>query len=335
MLEVIDHSPKDVLFKVEYFDYFKDHLVCLMLSQLHYWYTPDSKGNSKLRVHRNGKWWLAKTHVEWYKELRLSRSQVNRCLKVLEDAGVIEVITMGFNGRPTTHIMAIGVNGNYPLKGNQLLIDHLPNAHTCALHCTSSNNALHVGEQSNTESTAKSTTETLAIAKAQPTDTSLNKDTDMKGPSTANQALAHMKQLQAKQSGVVVPDKVTSKTLQDVWKRSCTIFVAAFTAKQRGQFTHILKRIPQEPVHTLNYVLENWVEFTKYVEVNAAAKNTPLTPNVDFVLKYCSEAYNYYLSSKPVQLIAKPKQVKEVKKVVVEENPDDAPATLEQLLAME
>jgi len=103
-----------------------DHAGGLMLAQIAYWILiPSKKGQTKLRVHRHGSLWLAKSHRDWWNECRLSRCQVQRLLAKFEKNGWIETKTMRFNGAPTTHIRlrasflhswkhAILDPGNYP-----------------------------------------------------------------------------------------------------------------------------------------------------------------------------------------------------------------------------
>lgn len=89
---------------VEYFDLVQDVNATLIMSQIHYWYMPGKNGKSKLRVQKNGNFWISKSYIDWWNEVRLNRRQVDRALKVLIDANLIKVQLFKFDGSPTRHI---------------------------------------------------------------------------------------------------------------------------------------------------------------------------------------------------------------------------------------
>ena len=76
----------------------------VLLSQLVYWHSPDDQGKSRLRVHKDGHWWIAKKRKDWWDECRLTPKQFDRAAKVLENLGLIVLKTFRFNGSPTKHI---------------------------------------------------------------------------------------------------------------------------------------------------------------------------------------------------------------------------------------
>ena len=76
----------------------------VLLSQLVYWHSPDDKGRSRLRVHKDGHWWVAKKREDWWDECRLTPKQFDRAAQVLEKLGLIVLKTFRFNGSPTKHI---------------------------------------------------------------------------------------------------------------------------------------------------------------------------------------------------------------------------------------
>jgi hypothetical protein len=98
-------SRDTVDFKRIYVDMAGDLVAGLMLSQLVYWYLlPDQKGRSRLRVYRDGYWWVAKNRDGWWDEIRLTRKQVDRVIKVLVDAGLVVKKNSMFNGKRTPHL---------------------------------------------------------------------------------------------------------------------------------------------------------------------------------------------------------------------------------------
>jgi hypothetical protein len=81
-----------------------DHAAGIFLSQLVYWYLiPSKNGRSKLRVHRDGEYWVAKGREEWYEEIRLKPRQFDRVTELLEEVGVIETRVYKFAGVNKKH----------------------------------------------------------------------------------------------------------------------------------------------------------------------------------------------------------------------------------------
>jgi len=76
----------------------------VLLSQIVYWHTPTSEGQSRLRVQHDGHYWLAKAHDEWWGECRLTAKQARRCIAALEAKGLIVACVWQFAGAPTTHV---------------------------------------------------------------------------------------------------------------------------------------------------------------------------------------------------------------------------------------
>jgi len=92
-----------ILFQALYADIMDDLIGGLMLSQIVYWFLPDKKGKSKLRVKKQGKLWLAKTRESWG-AFHIKPKQVDSRMKKLVSMGLIEVKKFKFDGAPTTHI---------------------------------------------------------------------------------------------------------------------------------------------------------------------------------------------------------------------------------------
>jgi hypothetical protein len=98
-------SPDTVDFKTTYVDMADDLVAGLMLSQIVYWHLPSKKDRrSKLRVRKDGHYWLAKARKDWRDEIGTSPKQVDRALKILEEKGIIVTALYKFNGAPTKHI---------------------------------------------------------------------------------------------------------------------------------------------------------------------------------------------------------------------------------------
>lgn len=82
-------------------------LAGLMLSQILYWHEPDDNGKTRLRVCKNGKYWLAKKHSSWQEECRLTEDQARAALDLLKKLGFIDTMVARFDGNPTTHIALV------------------------------------------------------------------------------------------------------------------------------------------------------------------------------------------------------------------------------------
>ena len=92
-------SRDSIDFKKVYVDMAGDLAAGLMLSQIIFWHTPDKHGNTKLRVVREGHYWLAKSRDDWWDEARLLPREVDRCLARLREAGLIETRVFKFAPR--------------------------------------------------------------------------------------------------------------------------------------------------------------------------------------------------------------------------------------------
>lgn len=97
-------SRDTIDFKRAYVDITGDLVAGLMLSQIIYWHLPDKNGESKLRVKKDDRSWLAKKRADWWEECRISARQADRALKILEEKEFVTVKVYKFDGTPTTHI---------------------------------------------------------------------------------------------------------------------------------------------------------------------------------------------------------------------------------------
>jgi len=76
----------------------------IMLSQILYWHLPGSSGQPRLKVKRDGDYWLAKTYSDWEKELGMGEVTARKSIGRLKSRGLIETKVMKFNGVPTIHL---------------------------------------------------------------------------------------------------------------------------------------------------------------------------------------------------------------------------------------
>lgn len=71
------NTYKGVFLHPAYMAYLKDPVAAILCSQIHYWYAPSVKGQSKLRVVKDDKCWIAKSRREWSEETGLTDAQVS------------------------------------------------------------------------------------------------------------------------------------------------------------------------------------------------------------------------------------------------------------------
>lgn len=107
---VWEQSTRDIIdFKKTYCDVADgDVLAGLVLSEIIYWHLPSSKdGQSKMRIVRDDKEWIACRRYEWWDRTRLTPRQMDRVLSKLTKLGLIEKEVFKFYGDPTVHVRLV------------------------------------------------------------------------------------------------------------------------------------------------------------------------------------------------------------------------------------
>ncbi|EJQ77850.1 hypothetical protein [Bacillus toyonensis] len=138
--------------RLAYVDITGDLIAGILLGQIVYWYMPNEQGKSKLRVKKNGEFWLAKSREDWKDEIRITPKQYDRAIKILIEKGFVEVKKFKFNGAPTNHIKLNISEVNERVKWI-LTFGEIPNSPLGEMELTETVNSL-------TEITTKITTET-------------------------------------------------------------------------------------------------------------------------------------------------------------------------------
>jgi len=87
-----------------YVDITGDVLTAILLSRILYWFLPGKTGNSKIRIFKDNKEWIAKKRSDWKNECRISPSQFDRSIKILKKLGLVDTKVYKFAGEPTVHI---------------------------------------------------------------------------------------------------------------------------------------------------------------------------------------------------------------------------------------
>lgn len=95
-----------------YIDIAGDLIAGTLLSQIMYWFSDDKNGRKRVRVNKDGYYWLAKGRDEWMEEIRISKKQYDNAIEKLRKRGLVETKLYKFNSVPTTHIRPIYKNIN-------------------------------------------------------------------------------------------------------------------------------------------------------------------------------------------------------------------------------
>jgi len=82
-----------------------DIIAGLLLSQIIFWFLPSkNEGESKIKIYKEGKYWLAKKRTDWFEECRISAKQYDRAVKILSRFNFIYVKIFKFAGVPVPHL---------------------------------------------------------------------------------------------------------------------------------------------------------------------------------------------------------------------------------------
>ena len=99
-----DQSRDTIDVKRVYIDIAGDLIAGILLSQIIYWNLPTKEGSSKLKVIKNNELWLAKGREAWWEECRITATQFDRAIKILEQKNLVQKERFRYEGSPTIHI---------------------------------------------------------------------------------------------------------------------------------------------------------------------------------------------------------------------------------------
>lgn len=86
-------------------DIAEDLIAGALLSQIVYYYGLPERGQTqKLRIFKDGYYWMAKGREDWKDEIRVTPKQFDRASAILERKGLIYIEKFKFNGSPTLHL---------------------------------------------------------------------------------------------------------------------------------------------------------------------------------------------------------------------------------------
>jgi hypothetical protein len=244
----------------------------LLLSRLYWWF---SHTPTKLKVTREGKLWLVKSHTEWLEECGLTRQMVRRAETKLMNLNLMERKLWKFNKTPTNH---------YHLDVEKLL------------RLVRSNQPPMVGmNQSITIGTTvpKVTNKTQLLSDA---DASREDTEEHVAERTAREVLEG---IQKKiNSAPSKPQKVSAKSLSMFWttlvpKHFDTGLLKPHTMRELGMLSQYIKITGTHAYPAMKWAIENWAKF-RYRAKEELDEEVAAKPVVSSLLKACVVAVEGY-----------------------------------------
>lgn len=87
-----------------YIDITGDLVQGTLLARIMYWFSVDKNKKSKVRIFKDGYFWIAKQRRDWWNEIRITERQYDKAIKELEKKGFVVLAKYKFNSMPTIHI---------------------------------------------------------------------------------------------------------------------------------------------------------------------------------------------------------------------------------------
>ena len=306
----MSESTRGVFLHTHYMVALKDAPTAILCSQIHYWYSPQQKnGQSKLRVRKQGKLWIAKSNREWADETGLTYAQVKRGLEVLARGGVIEKTVKRFNGAPTVHVRALKIQGAVlreleyliPIVGGSQSLEPSPLAiadESVALH----NPPLATSAQSLTVTTQEISSETTQDSLAS-NDAGLPKTQIPKHPpEKKNKNDEVVGTLEIKED---IPLDISSEPITDIFPREVWNQLTKQYSEQYGEYLQLggreigqlnqfFKDLGPRAESILRLLFFSWIRFIKYAKGTHGAYSAPLIPKLGFILLQSQAALQFW-----------------------------------------
>lgn len=87
-----------------YIDITGDLIQGTLLARIMYWFAPDKNKKSKVRIFKDGYFWIAKQRRDWWDEIRITERQYDKAISELKKKGFVELAKYKFDSMPTIHI---------------------------------------------------------------------------------------------------------------------------------------------------------------------------------------------------------------------------------------
>lgn len=277
-----------------------DLVAGILLSQIVFWFKPHPDGSSKLRVFREGRYWLAKRREDWYQEIGISPKQFDRACDLLESMGIIHRKVFRF-GRGTANHLNLDVK----VLSKQLksLLGTSPKVNS---GMTQKATPIGLAQTSTPINTEKTPTEKTGDEKGKtPVD---SKDT--------------LKALQEKYKPLKGhPHSQPVKNTSELVKWWCRLvpyyhdvkFVPTPTGKQKGQLKQFMDKVGKDKAYgVMHWTIRKWEVFVVDVLENKGQTPIGKRPHIGIMLEHWDIAVRGFDEEKPVQSIAQDKGIKKL-----------------------
>lgn len=87
-----------------YIDITDDLIQGTLLARIIYWFAESKDHKSKVRIYKDGFFWIAKQRKDWWEEIRITERQYDKAIKGLEEKGFVVLAKYKFDSMPTIHI---------------------------------------------------------------------------------------------------------------------------------------------------------------------------------------------------------------------------------------
>lgn len=88
----------------KYIDITGDLIEGTLLSRILYWFAPSKDNKSKVKIYKDGEYWIAKQRKDWWEEIRITERQYDKAIKSLVKKKFVITAKYKFNSMPTIHI---------------------------------------------------------------------------------------------------------------------------------------------------------------------------------------------------------------------------------------
>lgn len=272
-----------------------DLVVAALLSQVVFWYLPNEQGQSKLRVHRHGVWWIAKTRAKWMEETGLTLEQYKRALNSLKRKDLIEVRKMRFGGDAISHIrllhsIAGALVGNPPTGWSKT---HQPVGGSYA------------NQELSTEIQTESTSGSVICGEKATADPDEDPQKTPGVEAVGEEQIQYQKEEHSagfvkgwlmKASEILNRHKApTTGSLGAYWKSRCALVQGThqhmLTAKENAQLKQLSKYLGAQTRPVIDYAVNNWWKFASEAGALGGVQ-APGAPHIGFLLAHYHVAVN-------------------------------------------
>jgi hypothetical protein len=299
------------------------------LSQLLYWYSPDSKHDTRATVQYDGRSWVARTKEQWIIDTNMSEWRIRVAMERLLELGLIERQILPYHNQQVRHLWL-----NVPA-----LVEFI-----------AQNDAREELSQEQGECEFLTTPVSVphALYKYKELEESFTVTAPGQAPGTNTHTLADLSQGQENTTmniNDVLANKkiaapvanVTPSVLALFWKKRQAEYIGGYvkdlTGKQLGQLKFLLKGVgPERSLAVINFVFENWARFALQVKSDKGLLTVPAAPDIGFLTAYHDIAVQLIAEKQPTSPVsAKPVIIPVTPKL--EKNPE--PAEVEKKMSYE